>query len=76
MINFAKQIKKRFNGVICTLTSTGIMLLLLGVIIVWGPDIMVRLALGTFIILVAYMFFYLAYKFFSVKKDIEKFFKI
>lgn len=74
MIGFVKQIKNKFNGLIYTLVSTGVMLLFLGIIIVWGPEIMMRLAFGTFIILVAYIFFYLAYKFWAIKKDIEKFF--
>ncbi|MFH1522772.1 MAG: hypothetical protein ABIE43_03050 [Patescibacteria group bacterium] len=71
MKNFFAIINKKVNGVIWTLVSTGIFLLILGVLIVW-TDFLLRLIIGLFVVIVAYVFFYLAYKIRSFKNDIEK----
>jgi len=75
MKNFITQIKKKTNGIIRTLIGTGIILLLLGVLIVW-TDFFLRLVMGLLVMVVAYAFFYGAYKLWSLKKDVEKFFKL
>jgi len=72
---FFHQIKKRVNGIIWTLISTGVILLLLGILIVW-TDFILRLIIGLLVIVVAYVFFYGAYKIWALKKDVEKYFKL
>lgn len=76
MTNLIKIIKNKFNGIIWTLVSTGVMFLLLGIIIVWAPEFMVRLTLGLFVLLIAYTFLFLGYRFWSIKREVEKFFKL
>ncbi|MFH1661928.1 MAG: hypothetical protein ABIA02_02435 [Candidatus Falkowbacteria bacterium] len=75
MKNLIKEIKKKVNGIIWTLIGTGIILLMLGVLIVW-TDFVLRLVIGLLVIVVAYVFFYLAYKIWNLKKEVEKYFKI
>ncbi len=75
MKTFLKQTKRKINGVIWTLISTGIILLLLGMLIVWY-DFVLRLVIGLVVIVVAYVFFYVAYKIWALKKEIEKYFKL
>ena len=69
------QTKRKINGIIWTLVSTGIILLLLGVLIVWRPFVL-QLTIGLVVIVIAYAFFYGAYKIWALKKDIEKIFKL
>jgi len=47
----------------------------LGVMIVW-TDFLLRLVVGLFVIIIAYSFFYGAYKIWWLKKEIEKYFKL
>jgi hypothetical protein len=54
---------------------TGIILLILSVLIIW-TDFVLRLIVGMVVILIAYIFFYLAYKMWALKKEVEKFFKL
>ena len=75
MINLFKAIKKKINGFIWTLFSTGLVLLMLAVLIVW-TNFMLRLIMGLLIMVVAYVFFYAAYKVWALKKEIEKHFKL
>lgn len=75
MKNFINQTQRKINGIIWTLVSTGVILLLLAVLIVW-TDFFLRLVMGLLVIVVAYAFFYGAYKIWSLKKDVEKFFKL
>ena len=75
MKTFLKQTKRKINGVIWTLISTGIILLLLGMLIVWY-DFVLRLVIGLVVIVVAYVFFYVAYKIWALKKEVEKYFKL
>jgi len=75
MKNLIKQVKKKVNGIVWTLIGTGIILLMLGVLIVW-TDFVLRLIIGLLVIVVAYVFFYLSYKIWHLKKEVEKYFKI
>jgi len=75
MKHLIAQTKRKVNGIIWTLVSTGIVLLFLGVLIVWY-DFVLRLIVGLVIIVIAYVFFYGAYKINALKKDIEKFLKL
>lgn len=75
MKTLIKQTKRKINGIIWTLISTGIILLLLGMLIVWY-DFVLRLIIGLVVIVIAYVFFYGAYKIWALKKEIEKYFKL
>ena len=75
MVNFFKAIKRKVNGLIWTLVSTGIIMLMLAVLIVW-TSFMLRLIVGLLVMVVAYVFFYAAYKVWALKKEIEKHFKL
>jgi len=75
MKTLIKQTKRKINGVIWTLAGTGIILLLLGVLIVWY-DFVLRLIIGLVVIVVAYVFFYGAYKIWALKKEVERYFKL
>ena len=74
MENPFNVIQKKVNGIIWTLIFNGIILLLLGVLIVW-TDFVLRLVMGLLVIVVAYVFFYGAYKIWALKKDVEKYLK-
>jgi len=74
MENPLKVIEKKVNGFIWTLVINGVILLLLGILIVW-TDFMLRLVMGVLVIVIAYVFFYSAYRVWSFKKDIEKYLK-
>lgn len=72
---FLKKLKKKINGFIITLISTGVILSILAVLIVW-TDFVLRLVIGLLVVVIAYTFFYAAYKIWTLKKEIEKYFKI
>ena len=75
MIELFKKINQKINHLIWSLLSTGIVLLLLSVLIVW-TTFMLRLVFGIFVLVVAYIFIYGAYKLWALKKDIEKHFDL
>ncbi|MBI4811829.1 hypothetical protein HY798_00025 [Candidatus Falkowbacteria bacterium] len=75
MANIFNPLKKKINGLIYNLTVVGALLLLLATLIVW-TDFMARLVLGVIVLLVAYVFFYAAYKIWALKKDAEKYLKL
>ena len=70
-----KPIQNKVNGFIYSLIFAGILLLILGILIVW-VDFLARLVIGIIVLVIAYIFFFGAYKIFSIKKDIEKIFKL
>lgn len=67
-------IDKKINHLILVLIGNGVLLLILGVLIVW-TDFMLRLVMGLATLLVAYVFLYVAYKLFGVKKYLDKIIK-
>ncbi|MDD5071764.1 MAG: hypothetical protein PHQ42_03445 [Patescibacteria group bacterium] len=75
MGNPLKVIEKKTNGFIWTLIVNGVVLVLLGILIVW-TDFMLRLVIGVLVLVLAYVFFYGAYKIWAFKKDIEDYLKI
>ena len=75
MITLFKEINKKFNGLIWSLISTGVILLLLSVLIVW-TDFMLRLVFGLIVLVIAYVFLYGGFKIYAFKKDIERHFKL
>lgn len=75
MQKLIKLIQKKVNGMILSLMIAGVIMLMLAVLIVWSQFIL-QLAVGLFIVIIAYMFFFAAYKIWSLKKEIEKHLKI
>jgi len=74
MKNPLNLVEKKLNSFIINLVINGLILLLLGVLIVW-TDFMLRLVIGVLTMVIAYVFFYTAYKFWNLKKDFDKYFK-
>ena len=74
MEKFFKAMKKKINGLIWALVINGMVLLLLGFLIVW-TDFMLRLVVGLVAIVVAYVFFYAAYRIWSFKEDLTDYLK-
>jgi hypothetical protein len=74
MENLFRVINSKLNGVIWSLVSTGIILVLLAILIVW-TDFMLRLTFGLFVLVLAYAFLYGGYKVWTFKREIEKHFK-
>ncbi len=70
MLSLIKKAQKKVNTIIVSLASTGVLLTMLGILIIF-TDFILRILLGTFVLLVAYSFFQLAYKIYKIKKDIE-----
>ena len=75
MQNLFKKIKTSINGAIIHFIASGLVLVMAAVLIVW-TDFFLRLVIGLLVIIVAYMFFYLAYKIWRLKREIEKHFKL
>jgi MFS superfamily sulfate permease-like transporter len=75
MVNLFHDIHRKINGLIWSLISTGVILILLAVLIVW-TDFMLRLTAGLIILVVAYTFIYAGYKLHSMKRSIEQHLKI
>ncbi|MBU0721992.1 hypothetical protein KKA93_00855 [Patescibacteria group bacterium] len=71
MQNLFKQINATINGTIIHFIVSGVILAMSAVLIVW-TDFFLRLVIGLLVIIVAYMFFYLAYKTWRFKKAIER----
>ncbi len=71
MQNLFKTINAKINGTIIHFVVSGVILLMAAVLIVW-TDFFLRLVIGIFALALAYMFFYLAYKIWWLKKEIKK----
>lgn len=74
MADLFKPLKKKVDNIIINLLVTGLLIMLLGVLMVW-TDFLLRLVAGTVTIAIAYIFFYLAYRLYTIKKDLENYFK-
>jgi hypothetical protein len=75
MINLYRSINKKINGLIWSFISSGIILIMLSVLIVW-TDFMLRLVMGLLVLIIAYAFLYAGFRLKALKKEIEKYFKI
>lgn len=75
MVNLFKEINKKFNGIILSAISTGVILVMLAILIVW-TDFLLRLVVGLMVLFIAYIFLYLGFKLWAIKKEIEKHFKL
>lgn len=71
MINLLKQINNKINGIIWSLLSTGLLLMVLSILIIWYP-ITLRVLVGVFVLAVACTFIYTGYKIWVIRRDIEK----
>ncbi len=75
MQNLFKQIKATINGTIIQFVVAGVILVIAAILIVW-TNFFLRLVMGILVLIIAYMFFYLAYKTWWLKKEIEKHLKL
>jgi len=73
MMNLIKSVKKKVRGIIFSLSFTGILLLVLGILIIVN-DLIFRILIALFIFIVAYTFLFGAYRLWSIKKEFDKFF--
>lgn len=74
MQNLFKQIRAAADSAIIHFVVSGSILVMAAVLIVW-TDFFLKLVVGLLVIVVAYIFFYLAYKTWWLKRKIEKHFK-
>ncbi len=73
MLNLIKNVKRKVNSLVSSLVFTGVLLVLLGILILVN-DLIFRILVAIFIFIVAYSFLFGAYRLWSIKKDIDKFF--
>lgn len=69
-----KKINHKINGLIWSLFSTGILLFVMAVLIVW-TEFLLRIIFGLIALLVSYIFIYGAYKLWHLRRDINNHFK-
>jgi hypothetical protein len=67
-------VDKKISRLVWVLVANGIILLVLAVLIVW-TNFMLQLVMGLMAVIVAYVFFYCAYKIWHIKKLLDKFIK-
>lgn len=70
-----KFIQKKINGIIWALVGNGIFLLILAILAVWS-SLFLRIIVGLFVVVIAFTFFYGAYKIYRVKNEVERMFKL
>lgn len=75
MNHFLKKLRRKINGMAWTLTTTGVMLVFLAILVVF-EGFYSQLVVGFMIIVLAIMFFYLADKFWWLKRELDQLFKI
>lgn len=69
-----KSIKNKVNHIVICLIVCGAIMMILGILVAYS-NFAVRLAIGMFIIVISFIFFYGAYKILDIKKDINKLLK-
>jgi len=75
MKNLIQSLKRKANRLILGLAINGAILVLLAILIVW-TDFMLKLVIGLLVLVIAFAFFQGAWKIYSIKKELEKFFKL
>jgi len=75
MLKIINKIDKKINSLAWTFISTGVILVLLAVLVVW-TDFMLRLTCGMIILVVAYTFIYSGYRLWDFKKELKGLFGI
>ncbi len=63
-------VHKKLTDVMWNFIVSGIIMVILAALIVWTPAIL-QLLVGLFVLLVAYCFFYAAYKIHSIRNHID-----
>lgn len=69
-----KKINHKINSLIWSLFSSGLLLLLMAILIVW-TDFLLRIICSLITLVIAYIFLVSAYKLWHLKKDITSHFK-
>ena len=69
------EIEKKINSVVFSLASTGVILAMLSILIVW-TDFVLRLVMGTVVLVMAISFLHGSYKLWHLKKEVKKHFKL
>lgn len=72
MQSLFKKINNKINGMVVHFVLSGVIMVMAAVLIVWS-DFFLRLVIGLLVLTIAYMFFYLAYKVWWLKKEVDKF---
>jgi hypothetical protein len=75
MIDLFRNINQKINSIIWYFASTGIILIVLSILII-VYDVILRLLVGLFVLAMAFTFLHIAYKLWTIKKDIEDHFKL
>jgi len=75
MTHFLKKLRRKIDSMAWTLASTGIMLILLAILVVF-IDFYTQLVVGFMLILLAVVFIYLADKFWWLKRELDQLFKL
>jgi hypothetical protein len=74
MSEILSSFKRKIGSIAFTSLTTGIVLVLLAVIVIWVP-IVGQVVIAFFILVVAFGFSYLGIKLYGLMKDIDKFLK-
>lgn len=75
MTELFKKIEKKIDGIVWSLVSTGAIMLVLAILIVW-TDFMLRLVFGLMVMVVAWTFLYGGYRLWHIKKEIKDHLKL
>lgn len=70
MIKFVKKLRRKIDQLAWTLASTGVMLVFLAILVVFF-NFWTRLVFGLLIVILASVFFFLAERFWWLKKELE-----
>ncbi len=74
MDKISTVVNKKVNRLVRVLVINGIVLLILAVLIVW-TNFMAQLVMGLIAVVIAYVFFYSAYKIWHFKNLLDKYIK-
>lgn len=75
MLKFLNKIDKKIDTLIWTYISTGVILLLLAILVVWN-DFIFRLTCGLVVIVISYTFIFAGFRLWEFKKEIKSYLKI
>jgi len=76
MLNLLSEISRKVNHLIWSFLTTGLILLLLAVLLVWSDWIVIEMLFAILVLIVAFSFLFGAYKIFSIKAEIERYISI
>lgn len=71
MLNLLKSIDQKINGVIWTFVSTGIVLILATLLLVWTEWFVIKVLYGFITFIIAFAFLYCAYRIYVIKTEIR-----